>query len=59
MKVNFSSDEWYPLYDFVSADTPKRMFDYSAELTVDELSDFQRVMKEFKAWQHRLQEITE
>ena len=58
MKVNFSADEWYPVYSYLAPKDTIRdwMIDGTIELTEEELQDFIQCEQKFEAWQTRLRE---
>jgi len=51
MKVNWETDEWYPVYSL----EPYKGWDGSMiEISDAEWEDYNRVMEEFNAWQDKI-----
>lgn len=52
MRYGVWVDEFWPSHTLVEVDSGM----YSVELSDEEAADYRRVMAEFKAWQHRLEQ---
>jgi len=52
MKYGYYIDEWYPVVVLISYDDVKGI-----ELSDEERADYDRVMKEFKDWQSKLDKL--
>jgi hypothetical protein len=54
MKVNFSSDEWYPVFTLLHGPNKDYEIDLSLDLTETEIIEFKDIYVKFDNWQRRL-----